>query len=133
MARDSLQTLIVYGGGLVIGYYILKSWGVISTPCDPAICTTQCPRGPRYSRGLFGDCDPNYVMCGTLQEDCCCLNASSSTTNTSSWTPLSDYELKNLNSEKLSNISPGDLYKDDRFDVRSGRGKMGHYNFIATK
>lgn len=94
MTKDSLKTLIVYGGGLMIGYYILKSWGVITTPCDPAICTEQCPRGPKYSRGLFGDCDPNYVAC-EWDTKCCCLSAAS----LSNWNPLTKDEMNNLKIE----------------------------------
>lgn len=66
---------VVPVGALILGYYILESWGIIKTPCDPSICTPQCPRGPKYSRGWFGTCDPNYMMCGFLDGDCCCLNA----------------------------------------------------------
>jgi hypothetical protein len=63
-------------GAVFLGYEFLKSQGLIKTalPTSTAV-TPECPRGPTYSRGLFGDCDPNYLMCGWLQENCCCLGA----------------------------------------------------------
>ncbi len=91
MAKETLQTLILYGGGVIITYYVLKSWGIISEPCDPSICTSQCPRGPKYSRGLFGDCKPNYVACD-WDTNCCCLSAASLDT----WNPLTKEEMNNL-------------------------------------
>lgn len=91
MAKD-VSKYIVPIGMLILGYYVLKSWGIISTPCDPSICTPLCPRGPKYSRGFFGDCDPNYMMCGWLQENCCCLGAVGS----NKWIPLTEQEINRL-------------------------------------
>ena len=99
MARDSTGTIILYGGGIILGYYVLKSWGIISTPCDPSICTPQCPKGPKYSRPLFADCDPNYVNCD-LNTNCCCLSAVSLSpslnNNISNWKPLTEQEIVNI-------------------------------------
>ncbi len=43
-------------------YVFLKSQGLVkeSLPTSTAV-SPECPRGPKYTRGLFGDCDPNYV------------------------------------------------------------------------
>lgn len=44
-------------------YLFLKSQGIIgkSYPTSSAASAT-CPRGPAYTRGFFGDCDPNYQL-----------------------------------------------------------------------
>lgn len=97
MAKTDTGSIILYGGGLILAYYVLKSWGIIQTSCHPSICTPQCPRGPRYTRGLFGDCDPGYLMCGTLGGDCCCAYATQSLdNNTSNWNPLTTNEINNI-------------------------------------
>lgn len=55
--------IILYGGAIFLGYEVLKSQGLIKTePPTSTAVTPECPRGAKYTRGLFGDCDPNYVM-----------------------------------------------------------------------
>lgn len=94
MAESFVEKLILYGGGLILIYYFLESWGIIQTPCDPSICTAQCPKGPRYPRGLFGDCLPNYTSCDWTQTECCCLSAQSLLHN--NWNPLSEQEMNSI-------------------------------------
>lgn len=133
MARMDIGTIILYGGGVIVGYYVLKSWGIITEPCDPTICTAECPKGPKYSRGLFSDCAPNYVNCD-FNTNCCCLSAASlSSNNVNNWEPLSKDEINNLKIEEMKRTSPADIYKDDRFDVRTGRGRMKRYGFAGTE
>ena len=132
MARIDTGTVILYGGGIILSYYVLKSWGVIGTPCDPSICTAQCPRGPKYCRGYFEDCDPGYLNttfgCGFMQDSCDCINAPKAAA-LDNWTPLSEDEINQL---KVM-TSPRDIYKDDTFEARTGRGKMGYYGFVGTR
>lgn len=103
MAKE-VSKYIVPVGMLILGYYVLKSWGVISTPCDPSVCTPLCPRGPRYSRGYFEDCDPGYVSAGYWYNDqCVCLNAVGSSTvgstvGSNKWIPLTEQEINKLKS-----------------------------------
>lgn len=93
MAKSDLSTIIVYGGGMLIAYYTLKSWGVIITPCPSEVCTPECPRGPKYSRSYFIEsCLPNYVDCGTWTPECCCLSEPQ-TASLNKWKPLTEQEL----------------------------------------
>jgi hypothetical protein len=68
--------IILPVGAVFLGFEFLKSQGLIKTaPPTSTTVTPECPRGSKYSRGLFGDCDPNYLMCGWLQENCCCMSS----------------------------------------------------------
>ena len=69
MATDWSKYIIPVGV-VVLGYYVLRNWGILGPVCDPTC--TQCPKGSDYSRPYFADCDTNYTICGWLQEKCCC-------------------------------------------------------------
>lgn len=89
MPKSNIGEIILYGGGLIILYYILKSWGVIQ---------------PMSMNNL----------------------------NNYNWNPFSYNDTSSLKVEEIERMNPSDIYKDDRFDVRTGRGRMKHYDFVGT-
>lgn len=55
-------------GGLILLYYVLKTWGVIDT-CNPEC--SSCIKGQVYHQ-LIGSCETNYSPCGLFHQNCCC-------------------------------------------------------------
>ncbi len=78
MANDNgnFEKIMLYGGALLLGYYILKSQGLIKEEVPTSTATSpECPRGRKYTRGYFSECDPNYVDTGILTPECTCLSS----------------------------------------------------------
>lgn len=40
MARTNMENILLYGGGFIIVYYILKSWGIITTSSARTVNTS---------------------------------------------------------------------------------------------
>lgn len=58
-SSDNIITIIL----LAAVAYVLYSVGLTTKSKETSSAVSQeCPRGQLYSRGLFGDCDPNYKM-----------------------------------------------------------------------
>ncbi|MDD3474334.1 MAG: hypothetical protein PHP08_00340 [Candidatus Dojkabacteria bacterium] len=133
MARSDTGTIILYGGGIVLSYYILKSMGIITEPCSPSVCTPECPKGPEYSRGYFESCAPGYLDCGILTPKCCCISAPSAhlSSDIRTWKPLSEQELNNMSVDSQTSDLNANLYKDSSFEARTGRGRLRQYNFAG--
>lgn len=77
--RDVLIDVLIKVVALVViaylVYKLLESQGIIKKEYPTSTATTpECPQGPEYSRGFFGDCAPNYVFSGWLDEKCKCLS-----------------------------------------------------------
>jgi hypothetical protein len=58
-SSDNIITIIL----LAAVAYVLYTMGLLTPKSKTSSAVSQeCPRGQLYSRGLFGDCDPNYKM-----------------------------------------------------------------------
>jgi hypothetical protein len=88
MATDWSKYILPVGG-IILFYYVLKSWGIIET-CNPAC--TQCSKGSTYSQ-WFGQCESNYSPCGWFHENCCCDCCVNLSLEEMGYTPLSEGEL----------------------------------------
>ena len=92
MATDWSKYVIPVGV-VVLGYYVLKNFGILGPTCDPTC--TSCPKGSSYSRPLFADCDANYVNCN-WDFDCCCNCCMSLSLEDMGYEPIPMYELTYL-------------------------------------
>lgn len=58
-SSDNIITIIL----LAAVAYVLYTMGLLTPKSKTSSAVSQeCPRGQTYSRGLFGNCDPNYKM-----------------------------------------------------------------------
>ena len=79
MGNDNIFMVLI---GAVLAYlFISKSSDETDQPVSTAT-SGACPRGTRYTRGFFGDCDPNYVASGWFDQYCDCLSKNTVSTPT---------------------------------------------------
>lgn len=74
--------IILPVGAVFLGYEFLKSQGIIAPKMPTSTqATPACPRGPKYTRSLFADCDPGYEnqFFGSFPMDACICTAKTST------------------------------------------------------
>ncbi len=58
---SDISSIILPAGILLIAYSAVQKVLTPDKPTSTAV-SAECPRGPRYTRGLFMDCDPNYEI-----------------------------------------------------------------------
>lgn len=70
--KFDISKYILPAGLLYLAWQFLRSQGLISKeiPLSSEI-SKECPKGQKYSRGIFGDCDPNYLSMGYFWDDIC--------------------------------------------------------------
>lgn len=114
-------SIILPVGAIFIGYELLKSQGLISPTTPPSTqITPACPRGPKYTRFLFQDCDPGYVnqTLGSFPFDACVCTATTSAPATSAPMHQSNYDqfpINDRNQLSLDKWSP--LTKADKLKL----------------
>lgn len=97
---SGLKSLVLPAGIVVLGYYVLKSQGIISPTYPPSTnITPACPRGTAYMTEIWKDCDPGYLgerssWIPFSPQKCVCIGT---TGNLSNWKPLSQQEKNRLN------------------------------------
>lgn len=70
--KDIADTIFPLGI-LYLVYKVVEGWGLFPTT-ETTRKTSECPRGEKYTRGFFGDCDTNYEATGLLQDTCTCIS-----------------------------------------------------------
>lgn len=118
MGNDNILIVVVIA---VIAYVVMT--GKAGIAAVSTAVTAACPRGQKYSRGFFGDCDPNYVFGGWLDQDCVCLTQTPTAIPTAAQSPQTPAPTRGfpyVGTAPAGGIGRCKMYRDGKWWALSG-------------